>query len=96
MDGRLFYMIEQGLKAGRSSNDSLATWVRGHDARDSVRSDAQVIREALDALEKLRHMPSPQTTYYAPEYDRVERCSCQDPNGSPPCSYCTRPRDEDE
>jgi hypothetical protein len=46
----LYYGLQAGLHAARA----LETWVRGVDARDSVRSDIDCLEQGLKAYEALR------------------------------------------
>lgn len=46
--------IEQAIQAGLHAANALESWVRGADARDSVRSDIQALNQGREALEKLR------------------------------------------
>ncbi len=41
--------IYYALKSGQQAAESLSTWVRGVDARDSVRSTQDQIKRGLDA-----------------------------------------------
>lgn len=48
-----FSDIEQAIQAGLHAANALDTWVRGADARDSVRSDIRALNRGKEALEKL-------------------------------------------
>jgi len=66
----IYLALQSGLHAARS----LETWVRGVDARDSVRSDIHSLEDGLKAYERLsRDLRDGRKHIYAPEDDQDHR-----------------------
>lgn len=89
--------IYSALMSARHAVASLATWQRSIDGRDSVRGDSQSIERGIAAYERLQRDLRDGCKHVEPpkDYERTS-CGCGDPGASPPCSYCTSPKVDDE
>lgn len=89
--------IDYALSTGLRNNESLMTWQTGSNGTDRVRSAERSIKDGIAALQKLTDALRNKPTYVEPPEDyELTSCGCSHPNAAPPCSFCTRPKDEDE
>lgn len=89
--------IESALNEAKRVCDSLDTWQRGADGRDSVKSSRWAIERGIQALERHRSSIANRPIYSEPPEDfRRTACYCSEPTCAPPCGWCTDPENNEE
>lgn len=85
------------LQSAKRAVESLESWQRRAEARDTVRSMAGEISRGMDAFERLKSQLRDGRQHIAvPEDFKATGCMCSWPNASPPCSWCTDPSRTEE
>ena len=81
--------VYYALMEARRVADSLSSWVRSADARDSVRSSQSIIEQGIKAWERISSDLREGRKHIEPPEDYVHTsCYCNTPDCSPPCSFC--------
>lgn len=89
--------IYDALIEGQRAAQSLGTWVNTADGRDIVRHRMRSIERGIQAYNRLSSQLRDGRKHVEPPEDwEPTGCMCSWPTVSPPCNWCTDPKNHPE